>query len=467
MSNISQYQMSNIEEEEEEEMEVMKKEEAEKFKIANLPTRPNSTTLTGGKGLTANQLREKIDEYPEALRKRLNAVIKQVKENLSNIDEILLDLPKKAGEKIVGGGEIFNDYDNNEATGPNSSASGEGTIATEAGQCVVGRYNNPDKEYFKDALFVVGAGTRDTQRANAFAVLKNGRIIGGAVNIEPTAGYDVVVKAYLDKRLSALREIIDEVDKEADDASSSISRVEEKAETAIANAESASNEAAAAQKRADDAFYLAEGRSRTQVFEYKWEMDQWIDNHLITESFPIRVKANDDALVVSCEGDYTQNGDPSCVITVKDPSGVTSEMELLIERFEFKNGRSYFAFDCPDKNISGYTITNAKFYINEEPYINTETEFTRVGHNVWKCVPYIDVYEVSPFAWSPYSIKVGTNFLIRALDVPDYWWDGFNAQPLETQKVDLSGYPTEKEVKDGLQTILDALNAELGEEVTE
>ena len=38
------------------------------------------------------------------------------------------------------------------------------------------------------------------------------------------------------------------------------------------------------------------------------------------------------------------------------------------------------------------------------------------------------------------ELAVGDNFYIRALDVPDYWWDGAQKQPLETQKVEISGY---------------------------
>ena len=37
-------------------------------------------------------------------------------------------------------------------------------------------------------------------------------------------------------------------------------------------------------------------------------------------------------------------------------------------------------------------------------------------------------------------LKLGDNLYIRAVDVPDYWWDGEKVQQLETQKVDLSEY---------------------------
>lgn len=43
------------------------------------------------------------------------------------------------------------------------------------------------------------------------------------------------------------------------------------------------------------------------------------------------------------------------------------------------------------------------------------------------------------------QLKLGDNLYIRAVDVPDYWWDGSQAQELETQKVDLSEYVTQEE----------------------
>ena len=61
-----------------------------------------------------------------------------------------------------------------EASGKNSATRGLGTKATADNQMVVGTYNaeNPD------ALFIVGNGTTNAKRSNAFEVLKDGRIIG-------------------------------------------------------------------------------------------------------------------------------------------------------------------------------------------------------------------------------------------------------------------------------------------------
>lgn len=38
------------------------------------------------------------------------------------------------------------------------------------------------------------------------------------------------------------------------------------------------------------------------------------------------------------------------------------------------------------------------------------------------------------------KLLLGDNLYIRAVSVPDFWWDGNNPQPLETQKVDLTDY---------------------------
>lgn len=38
------------------------------------------------------------------------------------------------------------------------------------------------------------------------------------------------------------------------------------------------------------------------------------------------------------------------------------------------------------------------------------------------------------------SLKIGNPLFIRDTDVPDYWWDGESALPVEGEKVDLSGY---------------------------
>lgn len=63
------------------------------------------------------------------------------------------------------------------ASGNSSSANGVGTVASKYAQTVVGRYNKES-----EALFIVGDGTSDTNRHNAFEVFDNGTAnIGGKV----------------------------------------------------------------------------------------------------------------------------------------------------------------------------------------------------------------------------------------------------------------------------------------------
>lgn len=60
---------------------------------------------------------------------------------------------------------------NSSATGQQSSAAGEGTVADQDNQFAVGSFNNEGQ---MDVLFVVGNGTGDTMRSDAFVVNSNG-----------------------------------------------------------------------------------------------------------------------------------------------------------------------------------------------------------------------------------------------------------------------------------------------------
>lgn len=44
------------------------------------------------------------------------------------------------------------------------------------------------------------------------------------------------------------------------------------------------------------------------------------------------------------------------------------------------------------------------------------------------------------------NLKLGQNIYIKEIDTPDYWWDGANLQPLETEKVNLDGYVTSEQL---------------------
>jgi hypothetical protein len=62
------------------------------------------------------------------------------------------------------------------------------------------------------------------------------------------------------------------------------------------------------------------------------------------------------------------------------------------------------------------------------------------------------------------KLVLGDNLYIRAVGVPDYWWDGNAKQVLETQKVDLSEYATKKDFEEqigDIASVLDTINGEV------
>lgn len=78
------------------------------------------------------------------------------------------------GKKTSDGGEIFNDYAHNVASGQDSHAEGWGTKASSENQHVQGKYNIEDTA--SKYAFIIGNGKDNDNRSNAFAVDWNGNI---------------------------------------------------------------------------------------------------------------------------------------------------------------------------------------------------------------------------------------------------------------------------------------------------
>lgn len=78
------------------------------------------------------------------------------------------------GKKTSDGGEIFNDYAHNVASGQDSHAEGSGTKASSENQHVQGKYNIEDTA--SKYAFIIGNGKDNDNRSNAFAVDWNGNI---------------------------------------------------------------------------------------------------------------------------------------------------------------------------------------------------------------------------------------------------------------------------------------------------
>lgn len=112
------------------------------------------------------------------------------------------------------GAEIFNDYDNNVATGEYSHAEGTGTIAAGDQQHVHGKYNVADTE--SAYAHIVGNGEDDENRSNAHTLDWNGnawysgKVSAGTAGApaNPTAANDLVTKKYADDIKSSVTSTI-------------------------------------------------------------------------------------------------------------------------------------------------------------------------------------------------------------------------------------------------------------------
>ena len=108
------------------------------------------------------------------------------------------------------GAEIFNDYDNNIATGEYSHAEGTGTIAAGAHQHVQGKYNIADTA--DTYASIVGNGEDNESRSNAHTLDWNGNAwYSGKVSAgtaEAPAANDLVTKKYADDIKSSVTSTI-------------------------------------------------------------------------------------------------------------------------------------------------------------------------------------------------------------------------------------------------------------------
>lgn len=58
------------------------------------------------------------------------------------------------------------------------------------------------------------------------------------------------------------------------------------------------------------------------------------------------------------------------------------------------------------------------------------------------------------------NLSVGQNIYIKESDTPDYWWDGTELQPLESEKVNLDGYVTSEQLSSDLSGYVSKNDAE-------
>ena len=133
----------------------------------------------------------------------------------------------------------------------------------------------------------------------------------------------------------------------------------------------------------------------------------------------------------------------------------------------FENDKGYLT---EHQDLSGYAKTsdipskisafeNDKGYLTEhqslEEYAKNSAledaveEMTAIAQGKCACYVFDTVEDLETWLGNTANtekLKTGDVFLIRAVNVPDYWWDGATKQKLETTKVDLTEYAKKSEI---------------------
>lgn len=182
---------------------------------------------------------------------------------------------------------------------------------------------------------------------------------------------------------------------------------------------------------------IAKGANQTKVFDTKAQMDYYIkDLHSVYVGMTI--PAGSTLIFSAGEADYLEN------------SSLVLDLEI--------NGETLVYSDSSYEEYFNYNRTFCRYYVEEE--ITVESIYWHMwryngqdssgfsGQFRLSLYPSeIDLNKI-PKSYVEEIINVGTNFYIRDVGVPDYWWDGAQAQELETQKVDLTEYATQDWVED-------------------
>lgn len=112
--------------------------------------------------------------------------------------------------------------------------------------------------------------------------------------------------------------------------------------------------------------------------------------------------------------------------------------------FEVRESDSYVPYSVggllrgkTTDDCDGSTLVN-KTYLNDKIRTVEAIAKGRATGYVFDTVADLDTWLEN--SENTENLVLGDNFYIKAVDVPDYWWDGTQKQELETQKVDLGEY---------------------------
>jgi hypothetical protein len=438
-------------------------EEFDRVKYSRLPTNPSARTKYGDSEYRGESLKKRMDEPFELFKAKFNALVSLIGGNeqgdnllkhiptgitdthtLSDlIADIVSESAEFAGYLSVGertlleeierrsgtskGAEVFNDYENNIASGEYSHVEGKDTIANGEAQHVQGKYNVEDTN--NEYAHIVGGGNSDSDRKNIHTVDWQGNAwYKGTIKAgEAVEDDDLVNKKYVDGKKTAFVVTLTSPSGYLEDAILSL-------ETYRQIYEKASEGNPCVIKTNNDYrenFYTVVSATQAQkgVEESTFVLCCGIKHPDILTRYIIQPNP------VGCNISYNYYS------TGKD-----------IERVEaIAKGRSTgYVFDNEDRMYQWLSFEYKYVHKN-----NKSPDFSNNG----QC---LQDFEMDQLQVELVTLVLGDNLYIRDTSVPDYWWDGSSAQELETQKVDLDSY-ADKEYVEGLignvESVLDDILA--------
>lgn len=134
-------------------------------------------------------------------------------------------------------------------------------------------------------------------------------------------------------------------------------------------------------------------------------------------------------------------------------------------RAEGKDGQDYIITNSDKQEIANDIKIDIQPTLNEIEDIAKTAESIAKGRAtgyVFDTVENLELWLEN--ADNRTKLVLGDNLYVRAIGVPDYWWDGNEKQVLETQKVDLTEYVTQDEFNEkigDISSLLDSINGEV------
>lgn len=432
-------------------LRTIKDSEVSDKRIHQLRVRPNERSSYGAPGLTGKELQAKYDEYAELLRQRFNDIVEAIKASLDNADEN----GSQIAEEIM---VVVNGFS-------------------------VPRRTNTLANAIKDMIERILGAEAVADEAKACAESAEGAAQNAVIiaNIAESRANSAGNLAYgANETASDAKKTANEAKSKAVNAEENATAAVESADYARTVAEEAIVVARTAEGIADQAIGISKGANQAEVFDTEEEMFEWIgDNHsalghTVTPTTKLIVAADTELITVTNTDGYNgvEVGDEippnTCFLNIAFTDGTILDESYTSAPFNVEKdestGRTYANFELylSYYDVVGKTIKSVRAEFGLlGPYAGARTIRKNLTYRTYDEPKTINDLII----WHPYEIydkPIGTNLLIRDLGVPDYWWDGAQAQQLETQKVDLSEYVKAEEIGD-IDAALEDIDAMLDE----